>query len=64
MKAENAKILWVTWDPVIGSKLEGGLGFKDAGAFNIDMFANQGWHLVNMTHRVCSSLLSLVLKAK
>lgn len=57
---ENAKIRWVVWDRLKGSKLEGSLGLKYLRASNMAMLAKQDCCLVNNP----SCLLSLVLKTK
>ena len=51
---------WVPWERMCMRKADGRMGFKDLKAFNLAIFAKQGWWLLQNT----SSLLHKVYKAR
>lgn len=50
----NRGIRWMTWEKLTCSKEEGGLGFIDLKAFNMDMVAKQGCNLLTRPHTLVS----------
>lgn len=65
------KMHWLSWDKLNKPKKQGGLGFRDAHAFNIGMLAKQSWRLLQKPDSLCATILKAkyyrhgdVLKAK
>jgi hypothetical protein len=48
---------WLGWEKLKRSKKQGGLGFRDAYAFNITMLAKQSWRLLQNPNSLCAKIL-------
>ncbi|XP_058784657.1 uncharacterized protein LOC131659487 [Vicia villosa] len=60
-KRDRAKgIHWLSWDRLSMPKSEGGMGFKNIGAFNLAMLSKQAWKLTTTP----DSLVSRLYKAR
>jgi exonuclease III len=57
---DRRKIHWINWKKTCKQKKDGGMGFRDLGAFNEALLAKQGWRIMNDPN----SLMATVLKAK
>jgi hypothetical protein len=51
------KIHWLRWEKMMKPKSEGGLGFRDIYAFNLEMLAKQSWSLIQDPDSLCSRIL-------
>jgi len=56
MIKEN-KMHWLSWEKLKEPKKQGGLGFRDAHAFNIAMLAKQNWRLIQKLDSLCAKIL-------
>jgi hypothetical protein len=54
--ANNKGIRWFAWDRMIQPKAQGGMGFRDLHAFNLDMIAKQGWNIMTKPHTLVAKL--------
>lgn len=59
-RKDRGKILWISWNKIIKSKDQGGLGIRDFKDFNIALLTKQSWRIMQNP----SSLLARVYKAK
>ncbi|XP_062010454.1 uncharacterized mitochondrial protein AtMg00310-like [Rosa rugosa] len=57
---DKRKIHWRSWERLCLTKHEGGMGFKNIYAYNLAMFAKQGWRLVTNPN----SLIARLYKAR
>lgn len=48
---------WLSWEKLVSSKAEGGLGFRDLHSFNMPMLAKQGWRLIHNPGSLCARIL-------
>jgi hypothetical protein len=53
---ENS-IHWVSWERLVASKSDGGLGFRDLHSFNMAMLAKQSWRLIQKPDSLCAQIL-------
>ena len=51
------KMHWLSWEKLKRPKKQGGLGFRDAHAFNMAMLAKQGWRLIQNPDSLCAKIL-------
>ena len=55
-KGRDRRMAWVSWEKLCKPKSEGGMGFRDLMAFNLDLLANQRWRMLEninaLVHRV------------
>uniref|UniRef100_A0A0A9E3E3 Reverse transcriptase domain-containing protein n=1 Tax=Arundo donax TaxID=35708 RepID=A0A0A9E3E3_ARUDO len=54
---DKDKMHWVSWDKMLQTKSNGGLGFRDLHAFNQAMLAKQGWRLIQNPGSLCARVL-------
>ncbi|GJS40903.1 hypothetical protein Tco_0565946 [Tanacetum coccineum] len=52
------KIPWIAWNPVLASKLKGGLGIGSLKALNISLLQNWRWRLFNSLQVTCVKVVS------
>jgi hypothetical protein len=50
-------IHWTSWDNLIKSKSQGGMGFRDLKLFNQALLARQAWRLIAFPESLCARLL-------
>lgn len=50
-------IHWVSWEKLVASKNDGGLGFRDLHSFNMALLAKQGWRLIQNPDSPCAQIL-------
>lgn len=43
---DNSKIAWVSWEKICRPKVEGGLGIRDWGEFNIALLSKWRWRFL------------------
>lgn len=48
---------WVSWEKLMASKEDGGLGFRDLHSFNMAILAKQGWRLIQDPESLCAKIL-------
>ena len=48
---------WVSWEKLVASKEDGGLGFRDLHSFNMAILAKQGWRLIQDPESLCAKIL-------
>jgi len=51
------KMHWLSWEKLKRPKEQGGLGFRDAHAFNMAMLAKLGWRLIQNPESLCAKIL-------
>ncbi|KAK2394877.1 hypothetical protein QL285_056661 [Trifolium repens] len=54
--ANNEGIRWLAWDRMTHPKAQGGMGFRDLHAFNMEMIAKQGWNIMTKPHTLVAKL--------
>ena len=47
----------VSWEKLVASKSDGGLGFRDLYSFNMAVLAKQGWRLIENQESLCARIL-------
>lgn len=48
---------WVSWEKMVASKVDGGLGSRDLHSFNMAILAKQGWRLIHDPESLCARIL-------